>query len=120
MTFTFDESLSTDLAKVRHHIGDIDSTRAWFTDAHINGVISLEGSWKKAVIACIQSMIARSALEPDMSADWLTLHPDTSTKALERLLTIKARELDVSLFTATAVHTYRPDSDQTEEVDYDE
>ena len=110
---------TADKDRVRFHIGDTDTTRAWFTDAEITAIITEAGTWQKAVIACLNNMIVRSALEPDMSADWLTLHPGVTTEGLERALKRKANELGVSIsVTATAVQTYRPDSDQTEEVDY--
>lgn len=117
MTFTY-SPFTADSDRVRFHIGDTDSSRAWFSDAEVTAIITEAGSWQKAVIYCLRNMIARSAIEPDMSADWLTIHPDVTTQGLERLLKLKANELGVSLNVASAIQTYRPDSDQTEEVDY--
>lgn len=123
MTFTFDEALTADRDKVRHHIGDTDSARAWFTDEHIAGIITLEGTWQKAVVSCLRNMIVRLSSEPTMRADWLQTDYATALRGLEALLKAKLAEFGLPSgmgITSALVQSYRPDSNQTGAIDYDD
>lgn len=121
MTFTFDLTNGfTPLTHCRFHIGDVDSTRAIFQDEVINAVITDAGSWQKAVILCIQSIIAMLSSNPDFHADWLTVSYDKAIASWTSLLSLKSRELGVpsGQITATALYIWRPDSDQLAEPTY--
>lgn len=67
MTFTYAGTLTTDLDKVRFYIGDITSgtgirpSGANFTDEEIGGLVTLEGSWQKAVAAIYETLAAEYA-----------------------------------------------------------
>lgn len=121
MTFSY-SPFTANKDRVRFHIGDTDSTQAWFTDEELTAIITEAGSWQAAVIACLKNMIARLASEPTMRADWLQVDYATALKNLNDLLKNKASELGVTAgrsVTGAVVQTYRPDSDQTAEIDYD-
>lgn len=118
MTFTYTLSPATDLTRVRFHIGDTDSSAAKFSDEEINFVISEAGTWQKAVIQLIQTLIAKLGHTPDATMDWLKIEPSKALAAYEKLLNEKRRELGIVSLTSTAVHVYRADSDQTESPDW--
>jgi len=128
MTTTYSyEPFTAEKDRVRFHSGDVDvadsGSRAFFSDEEITALITLEGTWQKAVIACIKNMIARLSTQPTMRADWLQTDWGNAIKGLQDLLKLKAAELGVSSgrsVTGSVTHTYRPDSNQTESVDYDE
>ncbi len=64
MTFTYLGTLATDLDKVRFHIGDTTASSgvkpadANFTDAELDGLVALEGSWPRAVAAAFETLAA--------------------------------------------------------------
>ncbi len=119
MTFTWDISGGfTDLARVRFHLGDMDSAAPKFTDEEINAVIAEAGSWELAVIACIDSLIMRLNV-PDFKADWLQVDSSTARAGYEQMRPIKKRELGlVGRLSSSSKNTYRVDSGQTSEPDY--
>jgi hypothetical protein len=75
MTFTYAGDMSTDLEKVRFHIGDTVSSAGPrpstvaastnFTDEELGGVISTQGSWQKAVAAVFDALASAWAVFPD-------------------------------------------------------
>ena len=115
MTFTFDTTLSTDLAKVRFHIGDTSSDGAYLADETIIALLTSEGSVAGAVIACIRYIITQLS-SPNFRLDWLTVSNEKAREGFEKLLKDKAQELGVNLSGATATSTislpYRRDSYQ--------
>ena len=115
MTFTFDNTLSTDLAKVRFHIGDTNTNGAYLADETINALVTSEGSVGGAVVACLKYIITQLS-SPNFSKDWLTVSNDKAREGFEKLLKIKAQEFGVSLSGVTATATiskpYRADSYQ--------
>lgn len=119
MTFTFAQPFDN-IARVRINIGDVDSTRAIFSDEVINAAITEAGTWQSAVIMLIQSIIAQLSSQPTMRADWLQVDYQTALDSWQKLLPIKARQLGVASgqITATAQYIWRPDSDQTAEPTY--
>lgn len=127
MTTTYSYSpFAADKDIVRFHTGDVDvsdsGAKAFFSDEEIVALITLQGTWQRAVIACIKNMITRLATQPDLRADWLQTRYGNLDK-LQEFLKLKAAELGVSsgrAITGSVTHTYRPDSNQTEEIDYDE
>lgn len=64
MTFTYLGTLATDLDKVRFHLGDttadsgVKPADANFTDDELNGLVTLEGSWPRAVAAGFETLAA--------------------------------------------------------------
>ena len=79
MTFTYVGDYSTDLDKVRENIRDVVSgsgprpADANFTDALINGIITDEGSWQRAVAALFEMLAAEWRRHPSYSTDGLRL-----------------------------------------------
>lgn len=61
MPVTYDPSLTTDLDRVRFHLGDTDTRYALpedanFDDGELLGLISLEGTWQRAVAAGFEAL----------------------------------------------------------------
>ena len=114
-TFTFDNSLSTDLAKVRFHVGDTSSAGNYLWDQTITALLTSEGSVGGAVIACIKYIITQLS-SPDFKQDWLSVSNKEARAGFEKLLKVKAQELGISLSGVTASATislpYRADSKQ--------
>lgn len=65
MAFTYDDTLTTDLAKVRFHLGDTVSGTGPkpgdgnFTDAELGGLVTMSGSWQRAVYAALMSLASQ-------------------------------------------------------------
>jgi hypothetical protein len=122
MSFTYNLSTPTDVTRVRFHIGDTDATLAIFSDEEIEFVITEAGSYQRAVIWCIQNIITKISAEPDSTADWLRVDWGRSLRGYQALLAVKRQELGVTstgnTLVATAWHTYRADSLQSEAPDY--
>lgn len=118
MTFTYSVPFAADRDRVRFAIGDTDSSAPKLTDEEIDAMIDEEGSWQKATLACIDSLLARLS-QPDFRADWLQVEHSKARAGLESLRkTLKAKYGLGLRGTGGAVHTYRADSGQTEEPDY--
>jgi len=115
MTFTFATDLSTNLAKIRFHIGDTNSDGAYLADETISALYTLEGSVGAASLACIRYIITQLS-SPDFKQDWLSVSNAEARKGFENLLKLKAQEFGISLSGATASATislpYRADSYQ--------
>lgn len=118
MTFTYTLSPATDLTRVRFHLGDTDEDAAMFSDEEIAFVITEAGTWQRAVIACIENLIAKLAATPDFEADWLRVDASKALASYKALLIEKKRALGVGGLVATGVHVYRADSDLTESPDW--
>lgn len=79
MTFTYAGSLATDKEKVRFYIGDVTSgsgplpADGNFTDAEIDAIITLEGSWQRAVAACFERLANDWAKHVNFSADGVSV-----------------------------------------------
>jgi hypothetical protein len=69
MTWTFDATdVSTDLAKVRQAIGDVETNAQLLSDEQINGQLTLYPSILDASIACVDLILAKLARDVDRSA----------------------------------------------------
>ena len=114
MTFSFDISLSTNLALVRFHIGDTNYEGYYIEDETINYFLNTYDV-PTAVIRCIQFIITQLS-QPNFKLDWLTVSNEMARDGYEKLLKSKALELGVSLSGVTATSTislpYRADSYQ--------
>jgi len=73
MTVTYIGDLSTSLDKVRFYINDKSESSgplplsANFSDAEINGLITSEGSWQKAVAGALEILASAWATYSDIS-----------------------------------------------------
>jgi hypothetical protein len=114
-TFTFDNTLSDDLALVRFHIGDTDSAGYYLADETITALLTIEGSVGAAVIACIKYIITQLSA-PNFRYDFLSVSNEQARQGFENLLKTKAMEFGVSPSGVTASSTislpYRADSYQ--------
>jgi hypothetical protein len=113
-TFTFDNTLSTDLALVRFHIGDTSSAGNYLWDETITALLASEGSVGGAVVASIRYIITQLS-SPDFKQDWLSVSNEKARQGFERLLKDKSIEFGVTLgatATSTISQPYRADSDQ--------
>jgi hypothetical protein len=117
MTFTYDTSLGSDLAKMRFEVGDTESSGYYLSDEEINATLAAEGSFGVAVIACIE-FILRKLSQQDFSVNWLRVEHSAARVAWERQLARARRKYGVSALASGVVHTYRADSLQTEAPDY--
>jgi hypothetical protein len=123
MAWTYNTAVPDDIARVRFHIGDTTESGALFTDdAEITFIISEAGDYKKAVIWCIQNVLARINADPDFSADWLKVDQESARTHWEWLLAEKRATLGVTaqsnIISSSNVHVYRGDSLATEEPDW--
>lgn len=121
MAFTY-TPFATDKDRVRFHIGDVDSTAQIYSDEEINAIIVEEGAWKKAVLACLDGIIARLTGTPDFKADWLTVDVSKAVAAYRNLRNLKAETfaLETGSMTSDAGHVYRLDSEQKTEPTYED
>ncbi len=113
-TFTFDNTLSTDLAKVRFHIGDTSSDGNYLWDETINALITSEGSVGGAVVASIRYIITQLS-SPDFKLDWMSVSNEKARQGFEKMLRDKAQEFSIAVgavATSTVSQPYRADSDQ--------
>lgn len=73
MGVTYDDSLATDRDRVRFYVGDTVEDSGPkpgdgnFTDNEIAGLVTLEGSWQKAVAACFETLHGEYAREVDVT-----------------------------------------------------
>lgn len=119
MTFTYLGTLTTDLDRVRFWLGDTDEASAWLTDETITALLASQGSVGGAVIAGLQYII-RKLSTPNFRADWLQVDNATARAGYEKMLAELRREFGLAAVSASAVNTYRLDSDQTAgSLDYD-
>ncbi len=114
-TFTFDNTLSTDLALVRFHVGDTSSDGNYLWDETITALVTSEGSVGGAVVASIKYILTQLST-PNFRQDWLTVDYEKARMGFESLLTKKSQEFGVSASGITATTSislpYRADSDQ--------
>jgi hypothetical protein len=68
MSATYDETLATDLDRVRHYLGDTDvdpEENALRSDEHIAAVLEGEESLEAAIVVIADGLIAQFGQEPD-------------------------------------------------------
>lgn len=120
MTFTYTPSTTpSDTTKVRYWVGDTTADAAMFSDEEIGMAISIEGTAQKATISLIRSAMARLAMEPDMTADWLRIDWRRSAESWAALLKQRQTEFGLGARAVSgAQHAYRADSYQTAEPDW--
>jgi|SRR3972149_3086080 len=122
MTITFDNTLSTNLALVRFHIGDIDPEGAYLQDETINALLVSEGSVGATVISCIRFIITQLS-QPDFKLDWMSVSNAEARKGFQEMLKQKSQEFGISYTGAVAVSTislpHRADSKENVDNVYD-
>jgi hypothetical protein len=80
MAFTYIGDLSTDRDSVRFYLQDVTDGSgprpgdANFSDAEIDGLISLAGSWQRAVAAALDALAVAWRRYPTFKADGLSLN----------------------------------------------
>ena len=104
MTFTFATDLSTNLAKIRFHVGDTNEDGAYLADETINALYTSEGSVGAASIACIRYILTQLST-PNFRKDWLWVNYEEARKGFENLLKLKAQEFGIALGSVTASAT---------------
>lgn len=121
MTFTYELTSVTDITRVRFHLGDTTEATAIFSDEEITFAISEATTWQRAVIACIRSVMARLAAEPDMQADWLKVDWRRAADNWKLLLSEKSQEFGVGRARASSGgnHVYRIEGLQKTEPDWE-
>lgn len=109
MTFTFAGDLSDDIDFVRFHTGDTVEDQSYMSDELITSLIEDEGTKQKAVIAGIEYIIQMLS-KPDFKADWLSVSNKDAREGYEKMLSTKKKKFGLGGITASAVYTYRVDS----------
>ena len=115
-TFTFDNTLATDLALVRFHVGDTSSSGNYLWDETITALLTSEGSVGGAVVASIRYILTQLST-PNFKKDWLSVDYKTAREGFEALLKDKADEFEINLTrgisTSSSIsNVYRADSHQ--------
>jgi hypothetical protein len=120
MTFTYTPATPNDITRARFHLGDTVEAAAIFSDEEITFAIDeSDGAWKAAVVLLIESVIARLATEPDMTADWLRVDWRRSAENWRALLLDKKRRFtNFVVGSSGGKHAWRPDSLLHTEPDY--
>jgi hypothetical protein len=119
MTFTFDNTLSTDLALVRFHIGDTHSDGYYLADETINYLVTTHGV-AGAVIRSIEYIITQLS-QPNFKLDWLSVTNSEARAGYEKLKKEKEQELGIAtgaIATSTITHSHRADSYENDDGDY--
>ena len=111
MTFTFDTSLSTNLALVRFHIGDTSSDGAYLADETINYWINKDATLGEAVIHCIEYIITQLSI-PNFRKDWLSIDLEKARAGYETMLKNKRQEFGIynATISSSIKHAHRADS----------
>jgi len=110
MSFTFDNTLSTDLAKVRFEIGDVNSEGHYLEDETITYFLTT--SIGQAVVSCIEHIITQLSI-PDFKLDWMSVSNAQARSAFENMLKLKQQKYGISsgaVMTCTIKHAHRADS----------
>ena len=108
--FTFDSTLSTDLAKVRFEIGDVNYEGHYLEDETIN--YFLTSSIGQAVVSCLEHIITQLSI-PDFKLDWMSVTNGQARTAFENMLKLKCQKYGISqgaVMTSSISHAHRADS----------
>jgi len=89
MAFTYDDALSTDRDRVRFHLGDVTMAAGPrpaddnFSDAEIDGLVTIEGSWQRAVAGGLERLAVEWLRYPSFKGDGLTLNRSDIAKGYQ-------------------------------------
>jgi hypothetical protein len=114
--FTFDNTLSTDLAKVRFEIGDVNSEGHYLEDETINYFLT-NYSVGQAVVSCLDHIITQLSI-PDFKLDWMSVSNAEARKAFENMLKLKCQKYGISqgaVMSSSISHAHRADSYENQE-----
>ena len=121
MTFTYDNTLATDLAKVRFEIGDVNSEGHYLEDETINYFLT-NYSVGQAVVSCLDHIITQLSI-PDFRLDWMSVTNGQARSAFENLLKLKSQKYGISqgaVMSSSIKFAHRADSyEYSEEVNSD-
>lgn len=116
MTFTFDNTLATDLALVRFHIGDTHEDGYYLADETLNYLITTHGV-AGAVVRAIDYIITQLS-QPNFKLDWLTVTNSEARAGYERLKKEKEQELGIvsgAVASSSISYAHRADSYENDE-----
>jgi hypothetical protein len=89
-SLTYAGTLATDLDKARFYVGDTVSASGPkpaggnFTDGELNALVTLEGSWQRAVAGCFEILSALWSQQTSFSADGISVsQSDTAQRYRE-------------------------------------
>ena len=110
MTYSFDDSLATDVDVVRFKIGDNHEDGHYLENETIQYYITA-GSVGSAVVACIKYIITQLST-PDFRQDWDSVTFASARAGYETLLKQMQQEYGISSISAkcTIKHAHRADS----------
>ena len=80
MAFTYNGTLTTNLDRVRFHLGDVTENAGPrpsdgnFTDAELGALVTDEGTWQRAVAAGFERLATEWTRHPTFKADGLSLN----------------------------------------------
>ena len=126
MAFTYDDALSTSRDKARFYLQDTTEDAgpkpgdANFSDDELDGLVTTEGSWQKAVAAGFETLPAAWMRYPNFSADGLRLDRSAIAKGYqEQAKTWRRRyggpSTTVGYQAVTRVDGYSDDKDNMDE-----
>lgn len=109
MTFTYTPEAVDDVTRVRFWTGDTTEGENFLSDEEIDMMISEEGSYQKAVIACLQLIIAKLS-QPNFTADWLTVDNKSAREGYQTLLAQMRNKFGVAALSSGVQSVTRSDS----------
>jgi hypothetical protein len=109
-TFTYGFDLTDDIDRVRFETGDTTEGEHYLADELITSLVTTEGSVEAAVLKALKYIIMMLS-KPDFKADWLSITNAEARKGYQAMLAEKKKEYGLGGITASAVYTYRVDSD---------
>jgi len=115
MSFTFDNTLSTNLALVRFEIGDTNEDGHYLEDETINHFLTT--SIGQAVVSCLDHIITQLSI-PDFKLDWMSVSNDKARAAFENMLKLKCQKYGISqgaVMSSSISHAHRADSFENQE-----
>lgn len=110
MTFTFDATLSTNLALVRFEIGDTGNDGHYLEDETINYFLT-NSSVGQAVVSCVEYIITQLS-QPNFRLDWLSVSNEQARAGFESILKQKRQKYGIYTSTVSTVisNPHRADS----------
>ena len=128
MTFSYTPGTPDDITRLRSRVGDrtqvtetgVPATESGIrSDEEIQMWIDAEGSWQRACIVWVQSVLLEIDQEPDSTADWLEVDLASARVSYFNMLDELKEWLDVpnksvQNRTATTVKLWRSDTLQSD------
>lgn len=110
MTFTYDISLTTDLALVRFEIGDTSEAGHYLEDETINHFLT-SSSFGQAVVSCLEYIVTQLSV-PNFRLDWMSVSNEQAHAGFENILKQERQKYGIytSTITSSISHVHRADS----------